>query len=1193
MGSVDLVYDAVRGESVARKRCLGSPRPGRSDAARAWTRLKQEFRAVAELRHPHLVPVYDLGEDQAGVFFTMRAVTGVDLLTWCRPGCHPAAVESSAPLATTVVADTWPGGVTSDVHELGRGPRASGESFVLDRLAKALPGLLEALAHLHARGLVHRDLKPSNILVEQDGTTVVVDFGILAELSAPGGEVVGTPTYMAPEQVHGAPPSVAMDLYSLGATLFEVITGAPPFVANTPQGVLMRHVLERPPLLTTVAPELPVALTSAVDALLAKPPETRPSLTDLAARVLPAIGGRAARLERTSIGHSELIGRGELLGAVAERLAAGPGFGAWIFEGMSGVGKTTLLRWAEDHVRARGGVVLHARARQNEMIPFNALDGIVDALARMLGQGELLAECSADLARAAKLFPVLDAKTPGTNSDNRGEAFGALVRVLSVVARDSGTLLLSIDDLQWADGDSMALLQHLCTMAPERVKLVATLRSDTPDAPAAQGCRRWRHCRTTEVLALDSSALAEIAIRASGGALSREQAETVGELCAGRAYLAEVAGRMAANAREADCGPMAALALTLGALPPTHRTLLGVLAATSSWITLSELARAMGVSFGRVDDAARDLASLAIVRRSGRSLSEGLLDLHHDMARDAVLESLGDDGVRRGHETLVNALLAQPNADALRLVRHLLGAGRAEEAASRAEIEADRATGRMAYALAADLWAVAERASAPARRAEARRHRATALVRAGRYADAVGVLGTNANASSAFDRAYALLMAGDIDGGVRALNRMLVQSGSRPLARGRLGTLLEATRFFIAGPPTPRAALHEPLDTTRAREDRSRNAEIALLLSWEDPTLAVSFAHRVRDRADAGGQPENGALSDYVLAFLAVAADAQRGEAALARRYLRAARARAAPLASEPQVSALDTAVTALEHMRRGEFVRAARDLEPVARQLEQSGHARTHTHLLILSNRCGALLSAERVFELGVAADEFEAACPDAQGAMEAHTLIHRVVHSFYCGDRVTHDAARRRLRERRRSEPAPRFHHLIQELFSGYADLFWGDPEQVYARLRQALREGAAFFPMRTYFAGALAAHLALAEAAALRSGSRDASGARVERWARRALDAPPFAASVALRAWAYAADALGQRHRALVLLRDAELTATRYDQRCSRAISRYQRGIRIGSAGGGRLVAQALEDLQYVGAARHVLEEDPGMR
>ncbi|TMQ06529.1 MAG: serine/threonine protein kinase [Deltaproteobacteria bacterium] len=233
MGVVDLVHDTVRDQVVARKRM-------RVDSADARVQCKREFRAVESLRHPSIVALHGLEEDEDGLFFTMEHVRGIDLRRYCRQG---AASEAIAGLATTVMAPVDRNAITGTAPQPA--PHRAADAAVVHaaaagaspderRLDHVLVQLIEALQFLHSAGVVHRDLKPSNVLVRDDGHVKVLDFGLATE-TAPWAATpffAGTPAYMAPEQIRGQPCTPATDAYALGALLFEILAGRLPFLGH-------------------------------------------------------------------------------------------------------------------------------------------------------------------------------------------------------------------------------------------------------------------------------------------------------------------------------------------------------------------------------------------------------------------------------------------------------------------------------------------------------------------------------------------------------------------------------------------------------------------------------------------------------------------------------------------------------------------------------------------------------------------------------------------------------------------------------------------------------------------------------------------------------------------------------------------------------------------------------------------------
>jgi len=229
-------------------------------------RFLRESHAAARLRHPNIVQ------------------------------CHATGIEGHGEEAVGWIAMEWIAG--SDLARYTCTARLLPEPLVLQLMADAA----EALSHAHRHGVVHRDIKPANLLFNPaNGRLKVADFGCAhltdAERSR-SGVLAGTPVYMAPEQLAGAPVDGRCDLYALGVVLFELLTGRLPFEAGS-MGELLRAITsEPPPSLQRLRPDLPVALDELLAHLLAKPPGDRPADGDAVARELRHV---AAALEPTLV----------------------------------------------------------------------------------------------------------------------------------------------------------------------------------------------------------------------------------------------------------------------------------------------------------------------------------------------------------------------------------------------------------------------------------------------------------------------------------------------------------------------------------------------------------------------------------------------------------------------------------------------------------------------------------------------------------------------------------------------------------------------------------------------------------------------------------------------------------------------------------------------------------------------------
>lgn len=236
MGAVWEAEDTVLHRRVAVKML--------SDALAAQPRFARRFQreaqAAAGLSHPAVANVYDYGENGGAPFIVMELVDGETL--------------------------------ADRIHREGRLPP---EDAV--RISTAVAAALQAA---HDAGLVHRDVKPGNIMLTPSGDVRVLDFGIAAAAGAPlttTGAVMGTATYLSPEQARGEPAGPASDVYSLGVTLYEMLAGRPPFVGEHPVGVAAQHLDQPPPSLADAAPGVPAHIGQAVERALAKRPADRPA----------------------------------------------------------------------------------------------------------------------------------------------------------------------------------------------------------------------------------------------------------------------------------------------------------------------------------------------------------------------------------------------------------------------------------------------------------------------------------------------------------------------------------------------------------------------------------------------------------------------------------------------------------------------------------------------------------------------------------------------------------------------------------------------------------------------------------------------------------------------------------------------------------------------------------------------------
>jgi serine/threonine-protein kinase len=261
MGVVYRAYDLRLKRAVALK--LVSPELALDERFRE--RFARETEAAMSLEHPNVVPVYDAGDVAGHFYLAMRLVEGADLRKLLS-----AEGRLSPPRALAICRQTC--------------------------------GALDAA---HARGLVHRDVKPSNVLLDENEHVYLADFGLARRFEEQGaptveGRSVGTPAYLAPEQIEGSPVDGRADVYALGCLLFECLTGRPPFTSGSRLAVAWAHLEEEPPSARELDSELPEAIDAVIATAMAKDPGDRyPTCGALVAAAEEAFGlGKPTGLAR-------------------------------------------------------------------------------------------------------------------------------------------------------------------------------------------------------------------------------------------------------------------------------------------------------------------------------------------------------------------------------------------------------------------------------------------------------------------------------------------------------------------------------------------------------------------------------------------------------------------------------------------------------------------------------------------------------------------------------------------------------------------------------------------------------------------------------------------------------------------------------------------------------------------------------
>jgi predicted Ser/Thr protein kinase len=779
-GGMGIVYEArdSRGRTVALKIMR------RADPALLY-RFKREFRVLAELNHPHLVALHELIGDEEQWFFTMELLDGVNFLAHVRGG------GPSRPLRT---------------------------AEQLARLRETLARLAEGLLALHTAGKLHRDIKPGNVLVTREGRVVLLDFGLAAELDRSGRYLsqhpglLGTCEYMAPEQAAVHPVSPASDWYALGVMLFEALTARLPFTGTMWEVLSAKRELDAPSPADLV-PGVPDDLADLCQALLRRDPSERPS----GAEVLRRLRGAPGPEDESPLvgGETPLVGRRRHLTALAAAFAeARQGRTVVVtINGYSGAGKSALLRCFLEGLTERGeAVVLAGRCYEQESVPYKALDSLIDALSSYLeGLSRLEGEAllPRDIHALARAFPVLRRveavaaapRRPGGASpqEERRRALAALRELLARIG-DRRSLVLAIDDLQWGDLDSAALLADLLAPPdPPPLLLVGCYRrEDAADSPALLAFARLapevrRHELAVEplgpedlrdlvrtLLGPDAERHATVIACQSGG-----YPFFVHELVR---YLQE--GSALGTGSAAEVTLSAVLAARVQRLPVEARRLLEVVAVSGRPVSADDACQAAGVA----DAAPRALACLRSARllRSTGPADRGEVETYHDRVRETVAAQLSPAQRCRHHERLAEVLEAAGVCDPERLAVHWQEAGEPLRAGSYAALAAVQAAEALAFDRAAQLYRLALALLRP-NGDEERRLRTRlgdALAGAGRGAEAAeqylaAAAGADTDESLELQRRAAqhLLSSGHIDAGLSALGGVL----------GAVGLCLPAT----------------------------------------------------------------------------------------------------------------------------------------------------------------------------------------------------------------------------------------------------------------------------------------------------------------------------------------------------------------------------------------------------------------
>lgn len=748
-GSFSIVFDAedtLSGERVALKLL----RP--EIEARA---LKREFRIARDVRHANVVRLHELHSAPEHAYFTMERVIGTDLVTRCQ-------LEPS-------------------------------QQARVELASRLFSQLALALEFLHGASLVHRDIKPGNVLVERDTDRVVlVDLGLarLVHDASRAGAFSGTLAYAAPERLRTGSFGPQSDWFGFGVLLFEALVGTLPMGPDPARSVNAWLAGRAPDVRARMRGEL-APLAELVQGLLQPEPARRATASD----VLQALAMRPASRTR-----AQLVGRSDELRWLDASIDSGARRIAIV--GPSGIGKTTLLREAQTHLRPRH-LVLTTRCHPTEYVAFNALDGAIAEALDAIDEHE----DDDDVALVRRTFEGSAPASVDVGLDQLSHALASTLRQAACGRR----VLLFVDDVQWSDADSIQLLEHLSVEPDLDLRCIFAARGDASAIPPSL---RPASADLYELEPLDRHASARF-LRDRAPDISTALLDTLVEMAGGRPLLLD---RAAAWVREADVGDS-----------PPHD---GAELVRASLSAVTEEQRELLLTLAIHDDLDTDVLAACPggnLTVAYALLERGLVEFERTPSRYRVrlrhqelhtsLERESQERLRERHARVAEAFLAVRPEDADAIFVHFEACGdltRAREAAWRSALAS---RGALAFRRAAQRfrWLV-EHESDPERSRELEIALADVLARAG---DA-------AQAGEVYLRLASRVAQEELRAGLtRAAAEQFLRAGDGPRGRQLLDDCLRSAGMPIPSSPVAQIAIvvRHRVRAATLRFDRVRAVE--------------------------------------------------------------------------------------------------------------------------------------------------------------------------------------------------------------------------------------------------------------------------------------------------------------------------------------------------------------------------------
>ncbi len=615
-------------------------------------RIDREAQSMARLGvHENVVAVFDAGIEDGQPFFVQDYMGGGDL--------------------SATVGD--------------------GRQIPTERVIELASAIARGLRFIHNANIVHRDLKPGNVVLDDAGTPKIGDFGLAVAIDrtrlTQESAMLGTANYMAPEQALGGEVTLLADLYSLGAMLYEMVTGRPPFQGSDGTAVISQHISTPPVAPSWLADQCPADLEELILRLLVKDPADRPQSSTEVIEALERIdpnqhapaGSGAHPLDR--IARGVFVGRERELSRLRDAFDqsnAGRG-GVALIAGAPGIGKTRLAEELETYARLRGAQSVWGRALETAGVPpywpwVEAGRAFGEALAGA-DPSRLRTFVGSGGRELARVLPDITLVMPEIEPAPEDESPASQFRLFDAVATffinasADGPLLMVLDDLHWADEATLQMLLHMAReMRRGRVLIVGTYREDEidlahPMTPILAALNREPNVIRLGLAGLDADDVSRYVRESSGVTASPELLDRLYEATEGNPFfVSEIVALMAEE------GTLASAAAETR-IPDSIREVLNARlrylseAAVEALTTAAVAGRSFGRDLlGRIQSGeATDLDSALEEGLNAQVIEEGSepgrFRFSHALMRDTLLAQLSEARRNALHGEIGSALL--------------------------------------------------------------------------------------------------------------------------------------------------------------------------------------------------------------------------------------------------------------------------------------------------------------------------------------------------------------------------------------------------------------------------------------------------------------------------------------------------------------------------------------------------------